>query len=212
MCCLGKLFLHPEKPSIGFFPPCNWGTEVEDGTDKEEPKHCLSLRRIVGKPSYFPWTAFCALFQFLMLRDGCLQRSCRMCFLWMPQSSSTWSPCSQISPGNIWSFKLSLFCFFSGHCCDCFCAVWCQPTPPPASLCSSRNPPKTLTGKNPPPTCVKRVPLFGWWHVPVFADVALVAGFCKHRDCLLQLSLQNSGVYTSPSAPIQYAFAQPELF
>lgn len=84
-------------------------------------------------------------------------------------------------------------------------------TPPPPS-CRFTNPPKTLAGKNPPPVCVKRVPLFGWWHVPVFADGALAAWFCKPCHRLLQGSVEKSGGCTSPSPPLQYALAQPELF
>lgn len=98
--------------------------------------------------------------------------------------------------------------------CDCFCAVWCQsaPHPPPPLSCRFTNPPKTLAGKNPPPMCVKCVPLFGWWHVPVFADGVLAAWFCKQCHHLLQQSVEKSGTCTSPSPPLQYALAQPELF
>lgn len=44
---------------------------------------------------------FHALLQFHMSRHDCLQRGCKMCFLWMQQQYSNWGPVSRISPGKI---------------------------------------------------------------------------------------------------------------
>lgn len=140
-------------------------------------------------------------------------RRMQMCFLWMQQWSSNRSPGSQTSPGNVWSFKLSLLAFSQGLAVTAFVQFGASQLHPSASLsCRFTNPPKTPAGKNPPPVCVKCVPLFGWWHVPVFADGVLAAWFSNQCHCLLRRSGEKKGACASPSPLLQCALAQPELF
>lgn len=95
------------------------------------------------------WATFHALLQSRMSRHDCLQRGCKMCFLWMQQWSSNWSPGSQVSPGNVWSFKLSLLAFSQGiNLRATISAMWLflcslvpvSSTPPPASLLQIHKP------------------------------------------------------------------------
>lgn len=158
------------------------------------------------------WATCHALLQFHTLRHDCLQGGCKCVFSGCSSDLATEVLAPRLLQATFGPLNC-LLAFSQGLAVTAFVQFGASQLHPYASLsCRFTNPPKTPAGKNPPPVCVKCVPLFGWWHVPVFADGVLAAWFSNQCHCLLQGSGKKRGACASPSPLLQCALAQPELF